>query len=154
MCEHHCCETQEHGHKHKHGASPMKRVAVAFAVTAAVMLFPVPFVLKIAIFLAAYLLSGGDVLLRALKNIIKGENLSKDDFDQLVQLGKTKIQEMIEGVKNNSFPIQPKKTYSSKGSLNDRSCDRCSYRDICYRKDEDYIILPKVENNKNNNVED
>lgn len=88
------------------------------------------------------------------KNIIKGENLSKDEFDQLVQLGKTKIEEMIEGVKNNSFPIQPKKTYSKEGSLNDRSCDRCSYRDICYRKDEDYIILPKIENNKNNNVED
>ena len=87
-------------------------------------------------------------------NMIKGENLSKDDFDQYVQLGKTKIEEMIEGVKNNSFPIQPKKTYSKQGSLNDRSCDRCSYRDICYRKDEDYIILPKVENNKNNNVED
>lgn len=98
MCEHHCCETQEHGHKHKHGASPMKRVAVAFAVTAAVMLFPVPFVLKIAIFLAAYLLSGGDVLLRALKNIIKGEVFDENFLMSIATLGAFAIGEYPEAV--------------------------------------------------------
>ena len=69
MCEHHCCNE----HEHKHGASPVKRVIIAFVITVAAMIIALPLWLKMLAFLSAYLLSGGDVLLRALKNIFKGE---------------------------------------------------------------------------------
>ena len=96
MCEHHCCN--EHEHKHKHGASPVKRVIIAFVITVAAMIIALPLWLKVLAFLSAYLLSGGDVLLRALKNIFKGEVFDENFLMGIATLGAFAIGEYPEAV--------------------------------------------------------
>ena len=96
MCEHHCCN--EHEHKHKHGASPVKRVIIAFVITVAAMIIALPLWLKMLAFLSAYLLSGGDVLLRALKNIFKGEVFDENFLMGIATLGAFAIGEYPEAV--------------------------------------------------------
>ena len=98
MCEHHCCNEHEHKHKHKHGASPVKRVIIAFVITVAAMIIALPLWLKVLAFLSAYLLSGGDVLLRALKNIFKGEVFDENFLMGIATLGAFAIGEYPEAV--------------------------------------------------------
>ena len=98
MCEHHCCNEHEHKHKHKHGASPVKRVIIAFVITVAAMIIALPLWLKMLAFLSAYLLSGGDVLLRALKNIFKGEVFDENFLMGIATLGAFAIGEYPEAV--------------------------------------------------------
>ena len=94
MCEHHCCNE----HEHKHGASPVKRVIIAFVITVAAMIIALPLWLKVLAFLSAYLLSGGDVLLRALKNIFKGEVFDENFLMGIATLGAFAIGEYPEAV--------------------------------------------------------
>ena len=94
MCEHHCCNE----HEHKHGASPVKRVIIAFVITVAAMIIALPLWLKMLAFLSAYLLSGGDVLLRALKNIFKGEVFDENFLMGIATLGAFAIGEYPEAV--------------------------------------------------------
>ncbi len=94
MCEHHCCNE----HEHKHGASPVKRVIIAFVITVAAMIVALPLWLKVLAFLSAYLLSGGDVLLRALKNIFKGEVFDENFLMGIATLGAFAIGEYPEAV--------------------------------------------------------
>ena len=94
MCEHHCCNE----HEHKHGTSPVKRVIIAFVITVAAMIIALPLWLKMLAFLSAYLLSGGDVLLKALKNIFKGEVFDENFLMGIATLGAFAIGEYPEAV--------------------------------------------------------
>ncbi len=64
--------------------------------------------------------------------------LSKEEMDNLKDLVKKKIDEMIDGILSSSFNINPKKIDSK-----DVSCIYCKYKDICFRKEKDYKLLDK-----------
>ena len=76
----------------------MKRVIIAFVITVAAMIIALPLWLKMLAFLSAYLLSGGDVLLRALKNIFKGEVFDENFLMGIATLGAFAIGEYPEAV--------------------------------------------------------
>ena len=64
--------------------------------------------------------------------------LSKEEMDNLKELVKKRIDEMIDGILSSSFNINPKKIDSK-----DVSCIYCKYKDICFRKEKDYKLLDK-----------
>ena len=64
--------------------------------------------------------------------------LSKEEMDNLKDLVKKRIDEMIDGILSSSFNINPKKIDSK-----DVSCIYCKYKDICFRKEKDYKLLDK-----------
>ncbi len=65
MCEHH--------HEHEHKKSPVIRLVAALTIFAIALIADFTGITKFIVFLIAYLLAGGDVVLRAFKNILKGD---------------------------------------------------------------------------------
>lgn len=61
---------------------------------------------------------------------------SRDVLDGYAQTAKSKIAEADSLIRQNDFKINPKKINSDESS-----CKYCAFRDICFRKDEDIIIL-------------
>lgn len=66
--------------------------------------------------------------------------LSKEEEYLLFQYTENIIQDTLKQIVNTHFSIQPKKIDGS-----DVSCKHCKYRDLCYRKEDDYEYLEKVE---------
>ena len=64
MCEHH------HEHEDENKKSPLLRIGLAIAVFLCGTFLPVEGVVKFAVFFVAYLIAGGDILLKAFRNII------------------------------------------------------------------------------------
>lgn len=107
MCEHHHDHdhqhSHEHGHEHGHehascGAASLKRVFWAAVLFFAAILLPLTGSIKFALFLIAYLAAGGDVLLRAFKNILKGEVFDENFLMGIATLGAFAIKEYPEAV--------------------------------------------------------
>lgn len=90
MCEHH-----EHNHNKK---SPVKRIIAALTIFAAAMIFHFDEPLRFAIFFAAYLLAGADVVLRAVKNIFKGNIFDENFLMSIATAGALAIREYPEAV--------------------------------------------------------
>ena len=93
MCEHH----HEHGSGH-HKTAPLVRISIALAVFAAGMLFHLPAGAEFVVFLVAYLAAGGDVLLAAFKNIVKGHVFDENFLMGIATLGAFAIKEYPEAV--------------------------------------------------------
>lgn len=104
-CGEHGCSC---GHDHSHGAEPesiKKQViwliagAVLFAAGALVKwLLPETGVLSLALLAVSYLIIGGPVLLRAVRNITKGQVFDENFLMSIASLGAFVIGESIEGV--------------------------------------------------------
>lgn len=94
MCEHH------HSHEeHKHcDKFILFRIGAAFLITAAVFVFNPDSSVKLAVYIAAYLLAGGDILYKAFKNILKGEVFDENFLMSIATLGAFAIKEYPEAV--------------------------------------------------------
>lgn len=91
MCEHH-----HDCHEEENEFSPQKAVIVLLLLISGVFLKPE--LLKIGFFLVAYLITGGDVLLKACKNIIKGKVFDENFLMSIATIGALAIGEYPEAV--------------------------------------------------------
>ena len=97
MCEH---EKHEHCHEHNHNGQKrlLVRISAAVLIFISAFVFPIEGVLKFTVYALAYLLAGGDVLLRAAKNIIKGQVFDENFLMGIATLGAFAIKEYPEAV--------------------------------------------------------
>ena len=95
MCEHHdhCNE-----HEHENHKLTIIRVAAAIIIFSAGMVLHLSGLQKFLVFFAAYMLAGGDVLLTALKNILKGDMFDENFLMGVATLGAFAIKEYPEAV--------------------------------------------------------
>ncbi len=66
--------------------------------------------------------------------------LSEEEMKNIIDLVDKKIDEVVLAVENASFDINPKALDTDKSVT---GCKYCSYKDICYRKNEDIVNLKK-----------
>lgn len=92
MCEHH------HEHEDENKKSPLLRIGLAIAVFLCGTFLPVEGVVKFAVFFVAYLIAGGDILLKAFRNIIKGEVFDENFLMSIATLGAFSIKEFPKAV--------------------------------------------------------
>lgn len=92
MCEHH------HEHEDENEKSPLLRIGLAIAVFLCGTFLPVEGVVKFVVFFVAYLIAGGDILLKAFRNIIKGEVFDENFLMSIATLGAFSIKEFPEAV--------------------------------------------------------
>ena len=98
MCEHHhYCGHEEHKRCGGNDLRPAK-IAAAIVVFALAFVPVIPELLKVCLFFAAYLIAGGDVLLTALKNILKGDFFDENFLMGVATLGAIAIKEYPEAV--------------------------------------------------------
>ena len=91
MCEHH-----HDCHEEENEFSPQKAVIVLLLFISGVFLKPE--LLKFGFFLVAYLITGGEVLLKACKNIIKGKAFDENFLMSIATIGALAIGEYPEAV--------------------------------------------------------
>lgn len=91
-----------HDHDHDHGAKNTKRLVGrlgAGTIVAAIGFFaPITGMTEFALFFLAYLIVGGDILYRAIKNILRGQIFDEHFLMSIATLGAFAIQEYPEGV--------------------------------------------------------
>lgn len=92
MCEHH------HEHEDENEKSPLLRIGLAIAIFLCGTFLPVEGVVKFVVFFVAYLIAGGDILLKAFRNIIKGEVFDENFLMSIATLGAFSIKEFPEAV--------------------------------------------------------
>lgn len=92
MCEHH------HEREDENEKSPLLRIGLAIAVFLCGTFLPVEGVVKFVVFFVAYLIAGGDILLKAFRNIIKGEVFDENFLMSIATLGAFSIKEFPEAV--------------------------------------------------------
>ena len=74
----------------------------------------------------------------------KSSVISNSEIDDLVKLVEDKILEASNNITNSNFDINPKR-YDNK----DKSCTYCEYKDICYKRINDYVdFIKKVDKKK------
>lgn len=93
MCEH-------HHHHHEHGNSKIQvvKIALALILFSAAMITGITGLAKFLVFLTAYMIAGGDVLRKAIQNIIKGEVFDENFLMGIATLGAFAIKEYPEAV--------------------------------------------------------
>lgn len=91
-----------HGHSHDHGAENTKKLIgrlIAGTIVAAIgIIAPFTGIIEFALFFLAYLIVGGDILFRAIKNILRGQVFDEHFLMSIATLGAFAIQEYPEGV--------------------------------------------------------
>lgn len=97
MCEH---KEHEHCHEHNHNGqkSLLLRISAAILVFISAFVFPLEGILKFIVYAIAYVLAGGDVILRAAKNIIKGQVFDENFLMGIATIGAFAIKEYPEAV--------------------------------------------------------
>lgn len=93
MCNHH-----EHHHEHKKEKLTIVRVLIAIVIFTGAVLFKPEGISAFLIYLIAYIFAGGDVVLRAFKNILKGEIFDENFLMSIATLGAFAIKEYPEAV--------------------------------------------------------
>lgn len=95
-------ENIENSHSHDHGNSKesktMKYVAIGAVLFVLGLLFPVTGIPRLFLYLAAYVLAGGEVVLRALRNISRGQVFDENFLMTVATIGAFAIGEFPEGV--------------------------------------------------------
>jgi Cd2+/Zn2+-exporting ATPase len=74
------------------------RFGISAAIFAAALLIEFPYWIEFSLFLISYILSGGEVVLRAVKNITKGQVFDENFLMTIATIGAFIIQEFPEGV--------------------------------------------------------
>ncbi len=91
-----------HGHSHDHGAQSLKmmvaRLAAGLVIGAAAFALPLGRELELILFLASYLVVGGDIVYKALKNIVRGQVFDENFLMAIATVGAFVIGEYPEGV--------------------------------------------------------
>ncbi|WP_291580132.1 heavy metal translocating P-type ATPase [Clostridium sp. UBA6640] len=97
---HHDEEEEEHGHSHGDGSTKkaMIKLALGGAIFAAGMIGKFDANIELIIFLVAYLIVGGEIVLRALKNITRGQIFDENFLMTIATVGAFAIGEFPEGV--------------------------------------------------------
>ncbi|MEF7440670.1 heavy metal translocating P-type ATPase [Paenibacillus lautus] len=92
----------DHGHSHDHGNENTKRMLIRLlfgtAIAAVGLLSSFSGYLEFALFVVAYIVIGGDIVLRAAKNIVRGQVFDENFLMTIATLGAFAIQEYPEGV--------------------------------------------------------
>lgn len=92
----------EHGHSHDHGAKNTKvmiiRLIAGLAIGAAAFAFALSRELELILFVVSYLIVGGDIVLKALKNIVRGQVFDEYFLMSIATVGAFVIGEYPEGV--------------------------------------------------------
>ncbi|AXI28655.1 cadmium-translocating P-type ATPase [Priestia megaterium] len=91
-----------HNHSHNHGSENTKKMFVRLGIGAILagigMLAPVSGIAELGLFLLAYIIIGGDIVLRAVKNIIRGQVFDEHFLMALATIGAFAIKQYPEGV--------------------------------------------------------
>jgi Zn2+/Cd2+-exporting ATPase len=91
-----------HGHSHDHGASGIKimllRLAAGTAFGAAALTLNLNATAEFILFVVSYLIAGGDIVLKALKNIVRGRVFDEYFLMSIATIGAFIIGEYPEGV--------------------------------------------------------
>lgn len=97
---HHDEEEEEHGHSHGDGSTKkaILKLALGGAIFATGMIGKFDTNIELAIFLVAYLIVGGEIVLRALKNITRGQIFDENFLMTIATVGAFAIGEFPEGV--------------------------------------------------------
>ncbi|NLC67302.1 MAG: heavy metal translocating P-type ATPase, partial [Clostridiaceae bacterium] len=74
------------------------RLGIGAALFFTALLFKLPFEVELGIFLASYILVGGEVILKAVKNMLKGRVLDENFLMSAATIGAFAIKEFPEGV--------------------------------------------------------
>ena len=95
MCEHH-----HHNHEHSHGNQNFQFIKISIALLLFITAIFINFsgLQKFLIYFTAYIIAGGDVLLKAIKNILKGEIFDENFLMGIATLGAFAIKEYPEAV--------------------------------------------------------
>lgn len=95
-------ESDEHGHSHDHGASNTKRMIIRLLIGSLFLAVgiwaPLAASYELIAFLAAYLIIGGDILLRSARNISRGRVFDENFLMSIATIGAFAIQQYPEGV--------------------------------------------------------
>jgi Cd2+/Zn2+-exporting ATPase len=91
-------ENIEHRHKHSYESKGMKLVAIGAGLFALGLFFQMSGFPSLLLFLTAYLLAGGEVLLRAARNISRGQVFDENFLMAVATIGAFAIGEYPEGV--------------------------------------------------------
>jgi Zn2+/Cd2+-exporting ATPase len=98
--EHHA--EHEHGHhSHEHGEGnkgELIKLGIGAAIYFTAVILKLPQMFELALFLISYALIGGEVLLRALKNIVRGQVFDENFLMSIATVGAFAIGEYPEGV--------------------------------------------------------
>ncbi len=88
-----------HSHDHSHyGGKDMKGIIVGSVIFAAALILPIDGIPEILLFLAAYFLIGGEVILRAVRNLTRGQVFDENFLMTIATIGAFAIGEYPEGV--------------------------------------------------------
>ncbi|WP_394542701.1 heavy metal translocating P-type ATPase [Priestia aryabhattai] len=91
-----------HGHDHDHGNENTKKMFARLGIGAVLagigMFAPVSGIAELGLFLIAYIIIGGDIVLRAVKNIIRGQVFDEHFLMALATIGAFAIKQYPEGV--------------------------------------------------------
>ncbi len=88
----------EHEHEHENSKKEFVRLGVGAAIFAIATAFKFNFYVELSLFLVSYLLVGGEVVLRALKNIRGGQIFDENFLMSIATIGAFAIGEFPEGV--------------------------------------------------------
>jgi Cd2+/Zn2+-exporting ATPase len=95
-------EDDGHGHSHDHGENSVRtmmiRLIASAAIGAAAILLSLNSTVELILFIVAYLIIGGDIVLRAVKNIIRGQVFDEYFLMSIATIGAFAIGEYPEGV--------------------------------------------------------
>lgn len=69
------------------------------------------------------------------------KTISQDEIDKLIEITKKNIDNAFDNILNAKFDINPKRV-----GKNNVGCEFCSYKDICYMKEEDIVNLDEYKN--------
>ncbi len=102
-CEHHHDEQDNHkGHSHAHGEKNNTKKIVCFGISVVLfsiaMLLKTSFWIEFTLFFISYLFVGLDVLVKAVKNIIRGQVFDENFLMAVATIGAFSIKEFPEGV--------------------------------------------------------
>ncbi|WP_069649093.1 heavy metal translocating P-type ATPase [Caloranaerobacter ferrireducens] len=94
--------SHEHGHSHSHGEGDNKKELIRLLIGAAffgiAIIFKFSFWVEFILFLMSYILIGGEILLRAGKNILRGQVFDENFLMAVATIGAFAIGEFPEGV--------------------------------------------------------
>lgn len=94
MCDH----CHEYHHHHEKESSPLLRAGFAVLILLLAICFDMPLMFKITGFILSYLVAGFDVLLNALKNLLRGKVFDENFLMGIATLGALAIGEFPEAV--------------------------------------------------------
>lgn len=103
-CDGHCCgheHTHEHTHGHSHGEGNNKKELIKLGIGAVLffvgLVFKFSDTIEFGIFFISYILVGGEVLLRAARNILRGQIFDENFLMAIATVGAFAIGEFPEG---------------------------------------------------------